>query len=152
MSKANVPMLADVLIHYDSLNHEYCKTANDATLPLWARHAANRARLKLNKHYAISDSSYLYRLALRESNCHSHSLETKICVVLNPSNRKAYLKKVEWKPEWIEEACELAVEYWAKYYKPDNYATSSDDTSSQSQFDYSVSIIYHLSLCHLVSN
>ncbi|QRV83802.1 hAT family dimerization protein [Ceratobasidium sp. AG-Ba] len=120
MSRSNVPMLADVIVHYDSLNHEYSNMAEDEGLPLWG-HAANRARLKLNKYYAISDSSHLYRLA----------------ILLHPSNRQAYLARLDWKHEWIEEASDIALDYWTKFfYKPDDYGTG-DDVSSQSQFGYS---------------
>ncbi|CUA75839.1 DNA polymerase [Rhizoctonia solani] len=121
MSRSDVPMLADVLVHYDSLNHEYCQMATDKNLPLWAQQAANRARIKLDKYYQITDSSHLYRLA----------------ILLHPSDRVAYLKKVDWKPEWIDSASDLAVNIWTKHYKPEGYDDGGDDVSSQSQFGYS---------------
>jgi hypothetical protein len=57
-------MLADIIVHYDSLNDEYTRMCNDEELPRWARQVANCARLKLNKYYQVTDSSDLYRLAL----------------------------------------------------------------------------------------
>ncbi|KAG8694652.1 hypothetical protein FRC11_002064, partial [Ceratobasidium sp. 423] len=63
LSKSKVPMLADVLVHYDGLNQLYCNMANDKSLPLWGRQGANRARLKLDKHYSTTDTSNMYRLA-----------------------------------------------------------------------------------------
>jgi hypothetical protein len=58
-------MLADVIVHYDALNYEYTEMCNDESLPLYLRHAANRAREVLNKYYQRTDESDLYRLALR---------------------------------------------------------------------------------------
>ncbi|EUC55039.1 hAT family dimerization protein [Rhizoctonia solani AG-3 Rhs1AP] len=120
MSRSNVPMLADVLVHYDSLNHEYCTMALDKNLPLWGQQGANRARLKLDKHYHITDSSHLYRLG----------------ILFHPSNRVAYLKRLGWKPEWIAQAAQIATDTWATHYKPEDYENGEDDTSSHSQFGY----------------
>jgi hypothetical protein len=58
-------MLADVIVHYDILNSEYSDMCLDESLPLYLRHAANRARVVLNKYYAKTDESDLYRLAMR---------------------------------------------------------------------------------------
>jgi hypothetical protein len=132
-------MMVDILVHYDSLNHEYTKMAEDTGLLLWARHTANRARLKLNKYYSISDISHIYRLALCKSIYSCLYLSANYHVVLHPSNHKAYLVRLEWTSEWISEACDIAIDYWVQFYKPDDYGTG-DDTSSQSQFGYSVSL------------
>jgi hypothetical protein len=58
-------MLADVILHYDSLNYEYTEMCRDDSLPLYLRHAANRALGVLNKYYGRTDESDLYRLAIR---------------------------------------------------------------------------------------
>ncbi|KAG8753456.1 hypothetical protein FRC11_007413, partial [Ceratobasidium sp. 423] len=92
----------------------------DPSLPLWAQQAANHTCLKLNKHYSATDSSHLYRIAL----------------LLNPSMRIAYLRKVEWKEEWIAEARTITLDFWAKYYKPEDYDIP-DDATSQGNFGYS---------------
>lgn len=57
-------MLADVIVHYDILNSEYSKMGVDTSLPLYLRHAANRARIVLNRYYQKTDESDLYRLAM----------------------------------------------------------------------------------------
>ncbi|CUA70752.1 timeless [Rhizoctonia solani] len=121
MSRSAIPMLADVLVHYDSLNHEYCNMAKDKNLPHWGNLAANRARLKLDKYYNLSDSSLLFRLALG----------------LHPSNRTTYPRKVGWKPNWIDELEEITINTWEEHYKPDGYENGEDETASQSQFGYS---------------
>lgn len=64
MSRAGVPLLADVIVHYDALNFEYSEMCNTDSIPLYLRHAANRARVVLNKYYQKTDESELYRLAM----------------------------------------------------------------------------------------
>ncbi|KAF8594255.1 hypothetical protein BDV93DRAFT_459356 [Ceratobasidium sp. AG-I] len=58
-------MLADVIPHYDALDAEFAGMCNDAQLPLYHRHAANRGHLTFNKYYQKSDKSEMYRLAIR---------------------------------------------------------------------------------------
>ncbi|KAH7332951.1 hypothetical protein B0J17DRAFT_631943 [Rhizoctonia solani] len=115
MSKANVPMLANVLVHYNSLNQKYCKLAEDTNILLWAQQAANHVQLKLNKYYTISDTSDLYRLV----------------VLLNPSNHQAYLQKLEWKREWIEDVRNIAIDFWEKYYKPEDYSAGNNSFAKE---------------------
>jgi hypothetical protein len=57
-------MLADIIPHYDSLDHIYRNVCLDTKQPLWIRHAARRAMIVLNKYYGKSDESDLYRLGL----------------------------------------------------------------------------------------
>ena len=59
-------MLADVLVHYDALDHVFRPICLDTKQQLWIRHAARRAMVVLNKYYGKSDDSHLYRLALRK--------------------------------------------------------------------------------------
>lgn len=66
LSRAGVSMLADVLVHYDALDHVFRPICLDAKQPLWVRHASRRAMVVLNKYYGKSDESHLYRLALRK--------------------------------------------------------------------------------------
>ena len=66
MSKASVPLLADVMVQYDALNELYSRIANDKTTALYLRHAADRAQVVLNKYYSKTDDSDMYRLVLRK--------------------------------------------------------------------------------------
>ncbi|KAG8690088.1 hypothetical protein FRC11_013920 [Ceratobasidium sp. 423] len=126
MSKSKIAMLADVLVHYNSLNHEYCDMALDKSLPRWAQQATNCTQLKLDKYYNLTDTSFMYHLA----------------TLLHPSNCEAYMKRLGWKPEWIAEACQIALDTWNEHYKPADYKNGEDDASSQSQFGYSVNEVY----------
>jgi hypothetical protein len=66
-SKAEVPLLCDILLHYDGLHYEYNRIRDDPKHPLYARQAAERVIKKLNKYYQASDTSVMYHLALCES-------------------------------------------------------------------------------------
>ena len=59
-------MLADVILHFDSLDFEYTNIANDKKQPSYIRQGAERARGVLNKYYELSDSSHMYRIGMRK--------------------------------------------------------------------------------------
>ena len=67
LSRAGVPMLADIIVHYDALDTEYAEMCNNNALPLYHRHATNRGCLLFNKYYQKTDESEMYRLAIRTS-------------------------------------------------------------------------------------
>ncbi|KAF8606333.1 hypothetical protein BDV93DRAFT_437625, partial [Ceratobasidium sp. AG-I] len=92
LSQAGVPMMADVIVHYDGLNCEYSEMCLDTQLPLWIRQAANRRRQVLNKYYKKTNESELYRLAM----------------LLHPSMRIHYFKAAGWEKDWIDTAVEIA--------------------------------------------
>ncbi|KAG8709187.1 hypothetical protein FRC11_005806 [Ceratobasidium sp. 423] len=120
MSKSKIPMLVDIIVHYDSLNHKYCDMVLDKSLPHWAQQSANCAWLKLDKYYNLTNTSYMYHLAM----------------ILHPSNHEAYMKRLSWKPEWIAEAHKITLGTWEEHYKPADYEHGGDDASLQSQFGY----------------
>ncbi|QRV76996.1 hAT family dimerization protein [Ceratobasidium sp. AG-Ba] len=124
LSKAGVPQLCDVIVHYDALGFEYDSICTDSTLPLWLRHAAHRIHLKLNKHYGKTDDSELYRIAVYVK-------------VLHPSLRVWYLRFAGWKTSWIETAIKIAEDVWKDYYKPKDDETTTSANSTGSQFAYS---------------
>jgi hypothetical protein len=70
-------MLANVIVHYDSLDHVYRGVCLDGKQPLWIRHAARRGMGVLNKYYGKSDESHLYRLAL----CKYHLFLNRLVVL-----------------------------------------------------------------------
>ncbi|QRW02441.1 DNA polymerase [Ceratobasidium sp. AG-Ba] len=120
--RAEVPMLADVIVHYDSLDYTYGKICNDTSLPLYVRHAANRARKVLNKYYTKTDTSHLYRLS----------------ILLHPGLRANYLRLAKWEEDWIETAILLAVSIYLKFYKLEDTSSSAPAQPTViSQFGYS---------------
>ncbi|KAF8594902.1 hypothetical protein BDV93DRAFT_458108, partial [Ceratobasidium sp. AG-I] len=66
MSKASVPLLAEVIIQYNALNKLYGKIANDKTTALYLRHAVDRAQGVLNKYYSKTNNLDMYQLALHK--------------------------------------------------------------------------------------
>ncbi|KAF8596022.1 hypothetical protein BDV93DRAFT_455649, partial [Ceratobasidium sp. AG-I] len=102
MSKAGIPLLAEVMVQYDTLNELYGRIANNKTVALYLRHTADRTQVVLNKYYSKTDDSVLYRLALL--------LHPLICV--------HYLRTAQWHPDWIATTVKLTEEYWAAHYKP----------------------------------
>ncbi|QRW10264.1 DNA polymerase [Ceratobasidium sp. AG-Ba] len=122
MSRSEVPMLADVTIHFDLLDYVFGQFCEDGKLPLYARHAADRARCKLNEYYSKTDTSDVYRFAIL---CH-------------PSMRAKYMRMSGWRTNWIENALDALVALYERHYKSGSApADPSMSTSGVSQFGYS---------------
>ncbi|KAG8728818.1 hypothetical protein FRC10_004546, partial [Ceratobasidium sp. 414] len=102
LSRSGVPMLANIIVHFDTLDYEYTNICMDTKLPLYVQQGAERARSVLNKYYKLTDNSILYHLA----------------VFLHPSMHVHYLKLANWEDEWIETAVKLAEATFDKFYKP----------------------------------
>ncbi|KAG8706006.1 hypothetical protein FRC09_002632 [Ceratobasidium sp. 395] len=121
LSRAEVPLIADVIFHFDALNNEYNNMCIDSSKPLYIRHAANNARRKLDKYYSKTDESDMYRLAL----------------LLHPSMRVAYLVRAKWEPDWIDAAVKLTEEVWETHYKLTPTTTAETPAAALSDFAYS---------------
>ncbi|QRV88431.1 alpha-glucosidase C [Ceratobasidium sp. AG-Ba] len=121
LSRAGVPLLADVILHFDSLEYEYTNLAVDDDQPAYMRLAAQRARAVLNKYYDITDQSNLYRAA----------------VLLHPSMRRQYVVLAEWPTSWIEKSIEIVMRIYWEHYKPPSSAPAPTRTAGTSQFGYS---------------
>ncbi|QRV78760.1 integrase core domain protein [Ceratobasidium sp. AG-Ba] len=121
LSRAGVPLLADVVLHFDSLEYEYTNIASDSDQPAYMRAGAQRARTVLNKYYEMTDQSHLYRAA----------------ILLHPSMRRQYLTLAEWPDSWIEESIDLTVKIYRNHYKPASSAPAPTRAPGTSQFGYS---------------
>ncbi|KAG8713750.1 hypothetical protein FRC09_018366 [Ceratobasidium sp. 395] len=121
MSRAEVPLIADVIIHFDALNNEYGQMAANSSKPLYIQKAAEAARRKLDKYYKKTDESKMYRLSL----------------VLHPSIRVAYLERAKWEKDWIDEAVNLTERVWKAHYKLQPKAASEQPAAPVSDFGYS---------------
>lgn len=140
MSHADVPLLADVIVHFDSLDYTYGKFCNDTTLPLYIRHAANRGLQVLNKYYGKTDKCSLYQLSICEyKNSSCCAADSYSFIVLHPGMRAAYLRLAKWPEDWIEAAILLATKIYKEYYKPPTVLSSGTAPGLTSQFGYSVS-------------
>ncbi|KAF8594253.1 hypothetical protein BDV93DRAFT_459390, partial [Ceratobasidium sp. AG-I] len=119
LSRAGVPMLADIIVHYNALDAKYAEMCSNEALPLYHRHAANRGRVLFNKYYQKTDDSEMYRLA----------------ILMHPSMRKMYLTHSGWEPDWVDTAIEIAERCWRNHYQP--AASAEPVTPATSQFAYS---------------
>ena len=90
----------------------------------------------LNKYYAKTDESVVYRIAMSVS---SLSFPFSLCMclcfvsVLHPEFKLDYFKKAKWLPEWITEARRVATVEWEAHYKsatPPQSSTSVNVPSS----------------------
>ncbi|KAG9096187.1 hypothetical protein FRC06_008947, partial [Ceratobasidium sp. 370] len=122
-SRAEIPMLADIIVHYDSLDYTYGKICSDTSLPLYVQHAANRGHKVLNKYYTKTNTSHLYRLS----------------ILLHPGLQAHYLCLAKWEEEWSEAAILLTVSIYLKFYKPaDALLSAPAQPTVVSQFGYSL--------------
>jgi hypothetical protein len=67
ISESNMPLLHEVIPYFDVLSGVLDEFIDDEDLPRIARHAALRGMLMLNKYYALTDDSIVYRLAMSMS-------------------------------------------------------------------------------------
>ncbi|QRV96425.1 alpha-glucosidase C [Ceratobasidium sp. AG-Ba] len=121
LSRAGVPLLADVILHFDSLEYEYTNIAAGNTQPAYMRLAAHRACAVLNKYYDHTDQSDLYHAA----------------ILLHPSMRRQYLVLAEWPTGWIEKSVNIVMKIYQEHYKPPSSAPALTRTTGTSQFGYS---------------
>ncbi|KAF8596050.1 hypothetical protein BDV93DRAFT_426578, partial [Ceratobasidium sp. AG-I] len=102
LSRTGVPMLANIIVHYDAFDAEYAEMCNDETLLTYQQHTANRGRILFNKYYQKINESEMYRLA----------------IFMHPSMCIMYLKASGWDPKWITTAIEIAECCWRTHYQP----------------------------------
>ncbi|KAG8782630.1 hypothetical protein FRC12_020594 [Ceratobasidium sp. 428] len=108
LSQSGVPMLADVIVHFDSLDFEYTNIANNSKETLYVRHAARCACAVLNKYYKLTNRSYFA-----------------------PPVDASLLK---WEKEWIDWATEICEQVYEQHYKP---KTAPATSKAGSLFGYS---------------
>ncbi|KAG8699536.1 hypothetical protein FRC08_005227 [Ceratobasidium sp. 394] len=122
-----VPMLVDVIVHFDELDSVHTSMAANTKLPLYVQQATERARIVLNKYYKLTDLLWLYRIA----------------IILHPSMRAYYLKQADWSADWIEHVFKIAKEVYDCFYKPTGNSSTQATAPGPSQFGYS-SYVSHM--------
>jgi hypothetical protein len=133
VSRSATPLIHDVIPVIDSLTTFFDKAIDNTTLHPAVRHAALRGVLMLNKYYAKTDDSMVYRIAMSAYSLSSISLDVLLLdIVLHPELKLDYFKKAKWLPEWIAEARRVITEEWKARYKPTPSATPTAASSSSS--------------------
>ncbi|KAJ3818160.1 hypothetical protein F5880DRAFT_1458125, partial [Lentinula raphanica] len=64
------------------------------------RHALSIGKKTLNKYYALSDDSHIYRMA----------------IILHPSLKVDYLRKARWLDAWVDSAINVTRENWQRTF------------------------------------
>ncbi|KAG9081980.1 hypothetical protein FRC06_005300, partial [Ceratobasidium sp. 370] len=85
-SHAGIPLLADVILHFDSLNYMYTNITNNLKEPMYVWTGAEHAQVVLNKYYQMTDNTHLYCMGM----------------LLHPSLCKHYMKKAHWELDHCE--------------------------------------------------
>ncbi|QRV99744.1 DNA polymerase [Ceratobasidium sp. AG-Ba] len=121
LSRAGIPMLADVLVHFDSLDYEYTTIAADKKQPLYVHQGAEHAWVVLNKYYLLTDDLHLYHMS----------------TLLHPSLRRVYVEKAKWEPGWVDASIALLVAKFEANYKQEASSPTQTTNSGPSSFGYS---------------
>ncbi|KAI0682481.1 hypothetical protein C8T65DRAFT_596720, partial [Cerioporus squamosus] len=137
MSVRARPLLHKVICVMDALEAMLTEAhENPALLPA-VRAAASLGRAVLNKYYAKTDDSIMYRCTICEytyTSCsaslepHAHMLPP--LSVLHPRHKTAYFQRQKWPQSWIDTAINLLRNEW-KRYKPATTMNASTTQSSQ---------------------
>ncbi|KAF5318504.1 hypothetical protein D9619_011038 [Psilocybe cf. subviscida] len=118
ISKSKVPLIHDVIPLIDAITSALDEVIDDPIQSLTVRHAALRGVLLLNKYYAKTDDTIIYRIAM----------------ILHPRHKTAYFEKAKWESEWVAVAKALARNEWQENYKPKpverTNVRAQDDSSS----------------------
>lgn len=118
MSDSKRPLVADAIPVIDILDRQLTTMINDITSPTIIRASAAKARAVLNKYYAKTDDSKMYRLCMSKLFDLPVLSSTDHFVVLHPKFKITYFHKENWQQDWIDTARQLLRDEWDKYYKP----------------------------------
>jgi hypothetical protein len=91
--------------------------ASNVSLPAPIRAAVNMAKRTLNRYYDRTDYSEVYRVAMGEYRILCiNVIYSKEDLVLHPSFKLNYFRRVGWEPDWIESAWDIVrLEYEHTY-------------------------------------
>lgn len=121
VSHSAVPLVHEVIPIIDSLTAHFNTVIDNKKLNTVVRAAALRGLIMLNKYYAKTDESVVYRIAM----------------MLHPAYKLDYFAKAKWEVTWITEAKRVITEVWLRDYKPAVAAAaaaadSAEDSSKMS--------------------
>lgn len=108
MEQESVPLIYQVIPEIDKLTNALSAARDDESIHPAVRVGAWLGIRHLNKYYALSDDSIVYRLAM----------------VLHPSFKLKYFREHKWQASWITQVQELLNEEW-KLYCPAELETAS---------------------------
>ncbi|KAJ3963261.1 hypothetical protein EV361DRAFT_813512, partial [Lentinula raphanica] len=123
------PSVAAIIPAMDILDEVFASgIVNTAILSGPVRHALSIGKRTLNKYYALTDDSYLYRMAIGEQFFRSTTYSNAHhLLVLHPSLKLDYLRNAKWPDSWVDTAAALTRENWERTYKPSQPASPAAD-------------------------
>jgi hypothetical protein len=119
ISKSSTPLIHEVIPIFDVITSALDEFIDNIELEPIVRHAALRGMLMLNKYYALTDDSIVYRIAMSTVFSFlllSDLLLTVEILVLHPRYKMTYFTKAGWERDWITTAEHLAKTEWAANY------------------------------------
>lgn len=131
MSRKNIPLLHEVIPYIDILNNLLEKAMVDRTLHVTVRSAAAQGFRVLNKYYAKSDDSIMYRIAMSALFLFSsYFIILIIILVLHPRYKLAYFSKAQWEKSWIDTARDILESEYDTQYRTDDSMETANSVSA----------------------
>lgn len=127
ISHSRIPLIHEVIPIFDALTTALDEFLDNEELLPAVRAAALRGITMMNKYYALTDDSVVYRVAMSERVLTTLRVILTLNVVLHPRYKTNYFTKAGWLPEWIRAAQALAQAEW-QAYKPANQSPGATTT------------------------
>lgn len=121
---SNSPNISAVIPAMDAIDEQFATgivEGRELSMPL--KQALAIGKRTLNKYYALTDASDIYRMAMGTSLILSKDSSLIPIIVLHPSYKTTYFTRLSWSRTWINEAIKVTRDSW-KAYKP--LATTSE--------------------------
>jgi hypothetical protein len=119
----------------DLLTDRLEDVSSDSTYLPSVHAAAAKGLAVLNKYYAKTDQSVMYRCAMSKFKCLLAVLfiaHLSSSSVLHPKYKLSYFRLKKWPEEWIDTARTVLREQWVLYYKPSNDLETNTSSSQSS--------------------
>lgn len=126
VSRSATPLIHEVIPIIDALSSHFDSVIDNKELNPVVRAAALRGLIMLNKYYAKTDESVVYRIAM----------------MLHPAYKLDYFTKAKWDVAWITEAKRVITEVWLRDYKPAVTAAEAVALVDASKTTSDVCILY----------
>jgi hypothetical protein len=118
--QSKIPLVHEVIPIFDILSGALDEFINDSEGIPAVRAAAYRGVTIMNKYYALTDNSVVYRIAMSTYSLifMLASTTNSLQAVLHPRYKTTYFTKAKWPREWIKTAEDLFRQEWETHYHP----------------------------------
>ena len=119
--------LSAIIPAMDTLDQSFATgIINERHLSEPLRHALSIGKRTMNRYYALTDDSHLYRMAMSKSLSLSFAYISNASKVLDPSYKLSYFHQLKWTEDWIDTAVAITRVAWEEF-KPNEPSPCSDD-------------------------